>query len=475
MTVRTRFAPSPTGMIHLGNARAALFSALYAKHHHGAFILRIEDTDAARSEERFVASLQADLRWLGVDWQEGPGADGAYGPYYQSQRQKNYEKYYQVLEEKGLVYPCFCSDQALAIARKLALSQGKPPRYSGKCRQLSQAEIEAKMAAGEKPSWRFAVPTNREIVFNDVVKGSQNFKSDDIGDFIIRRADGTPPFLFCNAVDDADMKVSHVLRGEDHLANTPRQILVLESLGLPVPHYGHLSLIVGHDGAPLSKRHGSYSLHEMHSTGYLSIALMNYLARLGHACEPQALLLFDDLAKHFYLEKLSKSPARFDENQLLYWQKTAVQGLTTQGVWQWLGSRVESVVPEASRDLFADTIKMIVAFPEEAHEWAKIFFHDQAFYDEETKAIIRQAGEQYFVEAEQAVAKHGLNMKAMFDEMKQTLNISGKALYMPLRVVLTGKPHGPEMPQIATLIGVERMQHRLSRAFKLASEAASDA
>lgn len=475
MTIRTRFAPSPTGMIHLGNARAALFAALYAKHQHGIFLLRIEDTDAARSEERFVASLQADLRWLGVHWQEGPGEDGPYGPYWQSQRVENYEKYYQVLLSKGLIYPCFCSEQALSIARKLALSQSKPPRYSGKCRALSQTEIDAKIAAGEKPTWRFKIPQNKMIAFVDVVKGPQQFNSEDIGDFIIRRADGSPPFLFCNAVDDADMHVTHVLRGEDHLTNTPRQLLILESLGLPLPQYGHLSLIVGHDGAPLSKRHGSYSLHEMHSTGYLSIALMNYLARLGHACESQALLSFDELAQHFFLEKLSKSPARFDENQLLFWQRTAVQRLSADEVWRWLGESVQAIVPVASQTRFADIIKMIVDFPHDARDWAKIFFHEQVNYDEECKAVIRQAGEQFFVEAEQAIDKHGVEMKLVFDEMKKTLHVAGKALFMPVRYALTGRAHGPDMAQIAELLGVEKMKHRFSRAFKWASEGADHA
>lgn len=470
MTVRTRFAPSPTGMIHLGNARAALFAALFAKHHAGVFILRIEDTDAARSEERYVAALQADLHWLGVNWQEGPGEDGPYGPYWQSQRVDNYEKYYQALVEKKQVYPCFCSEQALSIARKMALSQGKPPRYSGKCRALTQADIDAKIAAGEKPTWRFHVPQNKTISFHDLIKGQQTFNSDDIGDFIIRRADGTPPFLFCNAVDDSDMRVTHVLRGEDHVANTPRQIMILECLGLPVPQYGHLSLIVGHDGAVLSKRHGSYSLHEMHSSGFLPIALMNYLARLGHVCESQELLSFDALAKYFYLEKLSRSSARFDVNQLLYWQRTAVQSLTVDQVWRWLGESVQSTVPEAVQVRFAEIIKMIVDFPEDAREWAKIFFHENAVYNEEAKTVIQQAGEQFFVEAEQAIAQHGADMKLVFDEMKKTLNISGKALFMPFRVALTGRMHGPDMAQIAELLGAEKMQHRLSCAFKLASE-----
>jgi glutamyl/glutaminyl-tRNA synthetase len=183
------------------------------------------------------------------------------------------------------------------------------------------------------------VPTNTAIEYVDIVKGPQSFQSDDIGDFIVRRADGTAPFLFCNAIDDAMMEVSHVLRGEDHVANTPRQIMLLQTLGLHIPHYGHLSLIVGDDGAPLSKRHGSFSIDELQKHGYLPNAIMNYLARLGHTCDSQALLNFDDLASHFQLDTLSRSPARFDKAQLMYWQKNAVQALTVQQVWHWLGER----------------------------------------------------------------------------------------------------------------------------------------
>ena len=212
MKIRTRFSPSPTGMIHIGNARAALFSALFAKKHDGVFILRIEDTDAERSEEKYVDALTENLQWLGVHWQEGPGADGDYGPYWQSQRQDIYSKYYQILEEKKLIYPCFCSDQELAMARKLQQSRGIAPRYSGVCKKLSPEEIQTRLAEGKKPAWRFAVPPNIKVEFNDLVKGPQSFQSNDIGDFIVRRADRTAPFLFCNAIDDAMMKVSHVAR-----------------------------------------------------------------------------------------------------------------------------------------------------------------------------------------------------------------------------------------------------------------------
>ena len=469
MNIRTRFSPSPTGMIHLGNARAALFSALFAKKNEGVFILRIEDTDAVRSEERFVEALENDLQWLGVYWQEGPGKDGDYGPYWQSQRQPIYEKYYRILEEKKLIYPCFCTDQELNLARKIQLSRGQAPRYAGTCLRLSPDEVASRLAAGKKPAWRFAVPANTLIEFTDVVKGQQQFKSDDIGDFIVRRADGTAPFLFCNAIDDAEMKVSHVLRGEDHLANTPRQILLLNILGLKVPHYGHLSLIVGDDGAPLSKRHGSFSLHEMREQGFLPVAVMNYLARLGHACDAQALLDFDELANHFYLEKLSRSPAKFDKSQLMYWQKMAVQMLDVAALWHWLGESVASQVPLNLQSLFAETIKANIAFPHDALMWAKIFFHEKVEMGPEELKLLRDTGEQFFVEAEQAVDKYGIDLAPLLAEMKQTLGVSGKKLFMPLRVALTGKSYGPELAQIAGILGKEKMKHRFGRAVQYAS------
>lgn len=470
MKIRTRFSPSPTGMIHLGNARAALFSALFAKKNQGVFILRIEDTDVARSEEKFVESLQANLNWLGVHWQEGPGANGQFGPYWQSQRQAIYAKYYAMLEDKHLIYPCFCSDQTLAIARKLQLSRSQAPRYAGTCQSLSKEEIEKNLAEGRKPAWRFAIPKNTVIEFFDVVKGQQHFESNDIGDFIVRRADGTSPFLFCNAIDDALMEVSHVLRGEDHLANTPRQLMILQALGLPQPDYGHLSLILGDDGAPLSKRHGSYSLQELHETGYLPQAILNYLARLGHGSDSPILCDFDQLAEHFYLEKLSRSPARFDKTQLLYWQKMAVQALTIPEFWHWVGGEIENQIPESLQTLFAETVKTNVAFPHEVSVWARNFFHDNVILGEEESTIIRQAGEQFFVEAELAVDQFGIDLDLVLQEMKKTLGLSGKKLFTPLRAALTGKIHGPELGAIAKLLGSKKIKHRLSKAFARASE-----
>jgi len=350
--------------------------------------------------------------------------------------------------------------------RKLQLSRGQAPRYAGTCSHLTAEEIEKRLAQGAKPAWRFRIPNKQAIEFIDLVKGPQLFQSDDIGDFIIRRADGTAPFLFCNAIDDAMMQVSHVLRGEDHVANTPRQLLLLQALNLPTPQYGHLSLIVGDDGAPLSKRHGSFSLHDLREAGFLPQAIVNYLSRLGHTYENQEWMDFSALATHFHLEKLSRSPARFDQSQLLYWQKTAVQLLDTEALWHWLGDEVRRQAPEKLQTLFAETVRPNITFPGEAVEWAAIFFHHALAFDQEKIAIFREAGEQFFVEAELAIQEHGVEFAEVLADMKETLGLSGKRLYMPLRVALTGKIHGPELVQIAQLLGKEEMCKRLGVALK---------
>ncbi|OGT40164.1 MAG: glutamate--tRNA ligase [Gammaproteobacteria bacterium RIFCSPHIGHO2_12_FULL_38_14] len=470
MTVRTRFSPSPTGNIHLGNARAALFSALFAKKNNGVFILRIEDTDLSRSQEQYIESLQQDLHWLDINWQEGPGVDGSFGPYRQSERADLYTTYYEKLEHDGLVYPCFCTDQELLLARKMQLAQGQPPRYLGTCRHLSDEAKATHLAAGKKPAWRFIIQQDAAIEFVDIVKGPQRFINQHIGDFIIRRADGTFPFLFSNAIDDALMQVTHVLRGEDHLANTPRQLMLLRALKLHEPQYGHLSLILGDDGAPLSKRHGSYSVDDMHRQGYLPLAVINYLAHLGHTADVQTLLSFDELAKHFHLDKLSKSPARFDVAQLMFWQKMAVQSMDTLDLCRWIGEENLNQVPEDKRLLFVDIVKSNIEFPRDALQWAKIFFHELAPIEPAYLHILREAGEQFFVEAGLAVDQYGTDFDRVLKEMKQTLGVSGKKLFMPLRIALTGKEHGPELALIATLLGEVKLKHRLGHAVHLINQ-----
>lgn len=472
--IRTRFAPSPTGLLHIGNARAAFFSALLAKQAHGVFILRIEDTDAQRSELRYIELIKADLEWLGVHWQEGLGKDGEYGPYWQSQRHPIYLHYYEKLVAKGLIYPCFCSDEELALERKLQLSRGQAPRYRGTCAQLSSEEVDKRLAQGLKPTLRFRVPQKKEIKFDDLIKGPQSFQSGDIGDFIIRRADGSASFMFCNAIDDVLMKVTHVLRGEDHLANTPRQLMIMQALELTPPAYGHLALITGDDGTPLSKRHGSYSLHDLRERGYLPQAVSNYLGRLGHAYEQQGLLSFEQLATDFHLERVSRSAARFDIAQLLYWQKMAVAALDTQQLWTWIGTQIQQQVPVDSQAQFIETIRANLCFPEDAAQWATIFFHHRVAFSKDNLQILQQAGEQFFVEAEEAVEEHGDDFKKIAQTIKDALHLNGKDLYLPLRIALTGQENGPELAQIAALLGVKRMRERFSRAFHIASGKASD-
>ncbi len=462
--IRTRFSPSPTGMIHLGNARAALFSTLFAVKNKGAFILRIEDTDQSRSEHQFTELLQDDLQWLGIHWQEGPGVDGPHGPYWQSKRHAIYARYYQQLEELGRAYPCFCTDQELALNRKIQLSRGQAPRYPGTCRGLSQEEVAKRIAEGKMPALRFRVPTQTMIEFVDLVKGPQHFNSDDIGDFIIRRADGNSSFMFCNAIDDSLMEVTHVLRGEDHLANTPRQLMILRALQMRTAEYGHLSLITGDDGAPLSKRHGSSSLHDLREAGYLSLAVLNYLSRLSHAYDEQKLMSFEDLAAHFHLEKISRSSARFDLNQLLHWQKETVRTLSVTAVWDWVGHTLQETIPFEKRDLFIKLVQENALFPADAIKWKHILFDHELQWSDEQVSILREAGKAFFIAAQTAVQKNGTDLKTILDDMKTELNISGKGLFMPIRLALTAEQHGPELLHIVTLLGADEVLRRFKKA-----------
>lgn len=468
--IRTRFSPSPTGLIHLGNVRTALFSALYAAKEHGKFLLRIEDTDLARSEQKYTDLLQADLQWLGIHWQEGPGVGGEHAPYWQSQRHDIYAHYYETLEKQNLAYPCFCTDQELALTRKIQLSRGQAPRYAGTCFKLSKEEIANRIAKGLKPALRFHVPEKLAIEFTDLVKGPQHFNSDDMGDFIIRRAEGTASFMFCNAIDDSLMGVTHVLRGDDHLANTPRQLMILTALNMRTPEYGHLSMITGDDGTPLSKRHGCSSLHDLYEQGYLPVAVINYLARLSHTYEQQTLMDFATLATHFKLEKLSRASARFDQGQLLHWQKEAVMALDMPATLAWLGDAMLARIPENKRTLFAEVMRHNILFPEAAQQWADIFFGNDLQFTQEKLAILKEASPDFFRAAHEATQKHGIDVKNICEELKTSLNISGKKLFMPLRMALTGESYGPELVHIATLLGQEKMQKHFSHALELVKE-----
>ena len=458
---KSRFCPSPTGLMHLGNARTALFNYLFANNKQGIFLLRIENTDAERSKKIFDLSLQEDLRWLNLKWQEGPDADQGNGPYHQSEREAIYDDYYQRLEEAGQIYPCFCTEEQLRLSRKIQRLAGEPARYQGTCRSLSPEEIEKKKAEGLQPAFRFRVPNDEVVTFTDLVRGEQRFQTNDIGDFIIRRANGASSFMFCNAIDDALMGITHVLRGEDHLTNTPCQLLILLAVGLFAPTYAHITLIVDHDGSPLSKRRGSRGIKELRDSGYLPLAVINYLARLGHYYKSDLLLSLAELTKGFDIEALNKSPAKFNAQQLDYWQKETVNQLSNEAFWQWVGSGLKSQIPTDKTDLFLTTIKQNVSFPRDVAYWITVCFGETLDLETSQRELLRSAGSSYFEKAIEGFEKFGKDLNRIINYLKDQLNLEGRALYRPLRIALTGVERGPELAKLISIMDGETLQRRL--------------
>lgn len=463
---KTRFCPSPTGLMHLGNLRTALFNVLLAQSEQaqgkrGHFLLRIEDTDLARSKDEYVEKLKRDLEWLGLHWQEGPDVGGEHSPYYQSERVSIYEEYYRQLLNENKAYYCFCSEQTLSITRKAQLASGQPPRYPGTCRNLTPEQIEKKKASGIVPTLRFKIPDDTEVRFEDLIQGPKVFAANDIGDFIIQKQDKSATFMFCNAVDDALMGVTHALRGEDHLTNTPRQILILEALNLSIPHYGHMPLIVGQDGKPLSKRNGSMSIEELRGEGYWPLAILNYLSRLGHHYVNDRFLSLLELGNEFSIARIGRSPARFDMHQLHHWQKEAVLHCERHTLWHWMKHEVESIIPVEKHDAFVETIRENIVFPSDAKNWAVALF--RAFDLSTVRDILKEAGSRYFEVAKHAAEEKGIDAAHMIQRIKEDTGKKGKSLFLPLRIALTGRADGPELAKICELLGEEKIVERLQQ------------
>jgi glutamyl-tRNA synthetase len=450
----TRFAPSPTGALHLGNARTAFFSYLWARKTGGRFILRIEDTDVERSQLRFRDALLEDLRWLGLEWDEGPDIGGPSAPYAQSERGEFYRGLFAELERGERVYPCYCTPEDLELSRKLQRMAGKPPRYAGTCRHLSRAARAEREGRGLKPTLRFAVPADAVVEFVDLVHGPQHFASNDIGDFIVRREDGSPSFFFCNPVDDAVMGVTHVLRGDDHLTNTPRQLMVLDALRLRRPGYGHVGLLVGADGAPLSKRHGSTSVNEFRERGFLSVAILNHLFHLGHASDVDAWLPKHEMAAHFRPDHLGRAAARFDESQLTHWQKETLAHLSPGEFGSWLGID--------DNPAFVDLVRHNVVLPEDAAPWITAVRGELPPLGEPERRVIETAGPAFFAAAVVALGETDTDLKRLTKRLTELTGRKGADLFMPLRVALTGQSHGPELAPLLKLIGPQLANRRLA-------------
>ncbi len=463
--ITTRFAPSPTGELHLGNARTALFSWLFARHHAGRFVLRIEDTDTERSKEAYTAALMDDLAWLGLAWDAGPGpVTGASGAeeYRQSRRGAIYARHSASLDSNGLTYPCYCTPLELDLSRKSQLAAGRPPRYAGTCRNLSPEARVRKSAQGISPTTRFRVPTGRFVEFDDMVHGAQRFATDDIGDFILRRADGSAAFFFSNAIDDAEMGITHVLRGEDHLTNTPRQLLVLEALGLRAPTYGHLSLLVGADGAPLSKRHGATSVREFRERGYLPAALTNHLFRLGHSSGENGVMVLDAMARHFTVKHLGRAPARFEESQLNVWQREVAHHMPLEESERWLAAETPENIDGERRRAFIAAIRPNVLLPKDVARWREVVFGPLPVLEGEALGRVREAGAAFFSAAAAAAATDP-SLDAIVSAVKAATGAKGQALWKPLRLALTGAPEGPELAPLLASMTPASIHERLRR------------
>jgi nondiscriminating glutamyl-tRNA synthetase len=469
--LKTRFAPSPTGLLHLGNVRTALFNYLLARAARGSFLLRIEDTDVTRGHDKYVQALQQDLIWLGLAWEEGAGVGGPHGPYLQSQRSAIYEDLFNALQARQQAYPCFCTAQELEIERKSQLAAGQPPRYSGRCYQLSEDERVVRLRSDTPATLRFHVTADTNVDFEDHVRGSQRFATNDIGDFVIRRSSGGAAFFFSNAVDDALMGVTLVVRGDDHLSNTPRQILILQALGLPVPEYGHIALVVAEDGAPLSKREGSSTIRELREQGYLPQALNNYLARLGHASYDDSFMDLAGLATGFDLRHVSRSPARFDEGHLRHWQREAVNAASPAELWYWLGDGLDDWVPADERSAFTEAVRANISFPIDAKEWAQVIFSDEHFaLTDGARQVLAGVTPSYFDQVLESYAACAGKFEHFASALQARTGKKGAAALRPVRLALTNRERGPELVRLLAIIPEARVRQRLLAAKAIAAK-----
>ena len=459
--MRVRFAPSPTGQLHVGNARTALFNWLLAHGKDGTFILRIEDTDAERSTRESELGILDDLRWLGLDWDEGPDVEGPHGPYRQSERVRLYASYANELLAGGHAYYCFCSAQKLDADRKEMLATGRPPRYAGTCRGLSMEEGQARMEAGERPVIRFKVPAGIDVTFNDVVRGDVTFNSEVIGDPVLVRSDGRPAYNFAVVVDDALMEITHVIRGEDHISNTPRQVLLYQALGFPPPLFAHLSLVMGPDHTPLSKRHGATSVSEFRQRGYLPEALVNYLALIGWSPGgDQELLPVDELARRFALEDVGHSAGIFDQEKLSWmnrhYMKAASPGrLAAESVRYFAAHGFIQQRTEAAMEYLSSLLPLAVASVDRLEEipdrvrFIFAFDADDAVNRPDVAAVLREPAARQVIAALAAELTGPVfdreTFRAAAARVKERTGQKGKALFHPIRAALTGETGGPEL------------------------------
>jgi len=492
-SVRVRFAPSPTGFLHVGGARTALYNWLYARHRKGSFILRIEDTDEVRSTDESLAAIVKGLQWLGLDWDEGPEtADsnkvkGDFGPYFQMKRPDVYKKRLQILLEKDKAYPCFCSKEELEQMRTRAMLLKKPPKYDGRCRKLDPAKREEKIKAGDPHVYRFSRPLEGTVQFEDAVKGLVRFESEQLDDFILVKSSGTPAFMFAGAVDDHLMKITHVIRGDDHLSNTPRQLQLFDAFGWDdKPIFAHISMIHGPDGARLSKRHGATSVEEFQKAGYLPEAVLNYLALLGWSTSDSQQLFnsenhFKELVEKFELERCQKSPAIFDLDKLKWMNGVTIRNLSREELldrtWPFLlkAGLVSPSTDEKLKDyilkaLLLEQEKLVLL--EEAPGLIDFFLQKDVSFDPAAveKVLKKESAPKIVSEIAAEFSKESIltaeNTEKVCRGYAKNNQLKNGEVFHPIRVSVSGRTKGPSLFHMLEVLGKERVLARLDSALK---------
>jgi nondiscriminating glutamyl-tRNA synthetase len=460
--VRVRFAPSPTGYLHVGGARTALFNYLFARKTNGKFILRIEDTDLERSEKVFEEQLINALRWLGLDWDEGPDIGGPYGPYRQSERTELYHYYAQELIKQGKAYEVYAYPEEIEQLREKLLAEGKAPHYTREMLEPyntpeRKREYEEK---GLRPAIYFSMP-RKDYVINDVVKGEVVFRAGSVGDFALLRSNGMPTYNYACVIDDGLMKITHVLRGDDHLSNTVKQVALYEALGWPVPVFGHVSMILGPDGSKLSKRHGATSVEEFKARGYLPEALVNFLALLGWSHpEGKEILTKEELIGSFSLERLVKNPAIFNPDKLRWMNSEHIRMKDTKELVKLAKSFINKDVDEAYLEKVIAAVKDRIEELSQLPELTDFFFERPNVSIEKTPEVV-ETYKALLEELRKVEVWNKENVYASFKTAMKNAKLKGKDFYMTLRLILTGKHKGPELIDILEILGKEEVIARI--------------
>ncbi len=477
--VRVRIAPSPSGNLHIGTARTALFNYLFAKKNNGKYILRIEDTDLDRSSQAYIDNIYDSLKALGLNWDEGPDVGGPYGPYQQSERFDIYPKYAQKLIDEGYAYECFCTQEELDAEKEESIKNKRPHKYSGKCKHLTEEQKEKLRAEGRKPSIRFHVPEG-ETSYDDMVKGHLHFDNSLIGDFVIMKSNGTPTYNFAVVIDDMEMKISHIIRGEDHISNTAKQIMIYNALGAEIPKFGHLGMILAPDRSKLSKRHGATAVSEFVEKGYLTEALVNFVALLGWSpSDGHEIKTLDEIAADFRINEVSSSNSIFEYDKLNWMNGQYIKKMDlaklTQLVKPYLSCYDLSEYNEKQLERIVEVTREPITVLSELTNDTKYFFGKEVEIEPDVQEkilngevakkvlpyVIENELDKWDFEDEEKLHEQLADLRTYFKEQH---GIKPKETMWAIRAAVTGRTHGADMVATLVLLGKDRVVYRIKKA-----------